>query len=71
MTPAILLLVTGVFSLIVWPPFYRRVAADPRARDATNRPTRFLRVHSIIIGSAVALAVLSLAVGVLSLVHLL
>ena len=52
MTAAIILLVNGVFNFIVWPPFYRRTAADPRARDAAGKPTRFLKVHAILIGSA-------------------
>jgi hypothetical protein len=69
MTAAIVLLVNGVFNFIVWPPFYRRTAADPRARDAEGRATRFLRVHAILIGSALLLAVLSLVIGVLTLLR--
>jgi hypothetical protein len=69
MTAAIVLLVNGVFNFIVWPPFYRRTVADPRARDAEGRATRFLRVHAILIGSALLLAVLSLVIGVLTLLR--
>jgi hypothetical protein len=69
MTAAIVLLVNGVFNFIVWPPFYRRTAADPRARDAEGRATRFLKVHAILIGSALLLAVLSLVIGVLTLLR--
>jgi hypothetical protein len=64
MLPA-LLLVNAVFSFIVWPPFYRRTAADPRARDADGRTTRFLRVHRILIGSALVIALVSLVGAVL------
>lgn len=67
MTAAILLLVNGVFNLLVWPPFLRRTARDPRARDAQGKPTRFLRVHAVLIGSALVLAVVSLVFGVLGL----
>ena len=68
MTAAIILLVNGVFAFIVWPPFYRRVATDPRARDVDGKRTRFLTVHTVLIGAALVLAVISLVVGILTLV---
>lgn len=71
MTAAVILLVNGVFNFVVWPPFYRRTAADARARDSSGRPTRFLRVHAILIGSALLLAAVSLVVGILSLARVL
>ncbi|WP_142118883.1 SCO4848 family membrane protein [Rarobacter faecitabidus] len=37
-----------LFNAAVWPQFYRRVQADPRARDAHGRPTKFLRVHRVL-----------------------
>jgi hypothetical protein len=69
MTAAIVLLVNGVFNWIVWPPFYRRTAADSRARDAQGKATRFLRIHAILIGAALLLAVISLVIGVLALLR--
>jgi hypothetical protein len=71
MTAAIFLLLNGVFNFIVWPPFYRRTAADPRAHDANGKATRFLRVHAILIGSALLLAVVSLVVGILTITRVL
>lgn len=68
---SILLIVNAVFAVVVWPPFLRRVRADPRARDADGRPTRFLRVHQVLIGTALALAAVSLVAGVLGLVGVL
>ena len=64
MTPLLigLLLVNAAFNVLVWPTFYRRVARDPRARDASGRPTRFLIVHAVLIGAALLLAAAS-AVG--------
>ena len=66
MTPAlsILLLINAAFNVVVWPTFFRRVAKDSRARDAAGKPTRFLIVHAVIIGVALALAIVSAAVGI-------
>ena len=69
MTAAILLLVNGAFAWIVWPPFYRRTARDSRARDAQRKATRYLKVHAILIGSALLLATISLVIGVLALLR--
>jgi hypothetical protein len=61
---AVLLLVNAAFNVVVWPRFYARVAKDPRARDAAGAPTAFLRVHALLIGIALLLAVVSAAAGV-------
>jgi len=65
---AIVLIVNGVFAFIVWPPFYRRTASDARARDDGGRATRFLRVHQVLIGTALLLGLVSLVIGILTLV---
>ncbi|WP_203135490.1 SCO4848 family membrane protein [Microbacterium sp. JZ31] len=64
---ALLLLANAAFNVLVWPTFYRRVSRDPRARDASGRPTRFLIVHAVLIGVALLLAVASAIAGVLAL----
>jgi hypothetical protein len=64
----ILLLINAVFTFVVWPTFYRRVAGDPRARDAAGKPTRFLTVHRVIIGIAYAIGVVSALAGIASLI---
>lgn len=61
-----LLLANAVFNVIVWPTFFRRVAKDPRARDAAGRPTKFLIVHAVLIGLALLLAAVSAAVAVVA-----
>lgn len=65
----VLLIANAVWNAVVWPPFLRRVRKDPRARDASGRATTFLRVHTILIGISLLLAVVSLVVGVLGLVQ--
>ena len=67
---AILLLINAVFNVLVWPTFYRRIAKDPRARDANNRPTRFLAVHTVLIGAALVLAAVSAVAAIVCLVRM-
>ena len=67
---AALLIANGVFNVVVWPTFFRRVFRDPRARDTAGRATRFLTVHAVIIAIALALAAASVVAGVLALTGL-
>jgi len=64
---AIVLLLNAAFNAVVWPTFYRRVAADPRARDASGKATRFLTVHAVIFAIALVLALVSLLLGIAAL----
>ena len=63
---AILLIVNGVFNFLVWPTFLRRVAKDPRAKDAEGKATRFLMVHIVLVAIALALGLASILGGVLA-----
>jgi len=65
---AILLIVNGIFNIVVWPTFFRRVAKDPRARDAAGKPSRFLIVHAVLVGTALVLGAASAIVGFVALV---
>ncbi|GAA1936778.1 hypothetical protein GCM10009775_30910 [Microbacterium aoyamense] len=69
MTPILiaLLLANAVFNVLVWPTFYRRVAKDPRSRDADGRPTRFLVVHAVLIATALVLALASVIAAIVAL----
>ena len=64
----VLLLANALFNVIVWPRFYPRIAADPRARDADGRRTAFYTVHVVLIVLALVLAAAS---GITALVILL
>ncbi|WP_159601913.1 SCO4848 family membrane protein [Agromyces humi] len=55
----VLLLANALFNVIVWPRFYPRIAADPRARDADGRRTAFYTVHVVLIALALVLAAAS------------
>ena len=65
---AILLFLNAAFNVIVWPRFYKRVAQDPRARDAEGKATAFLKVHIVLIAIALVLALVSAIAGVAALV---
>lgn len=65
---AALLLVNVVFNLIVWPPLYRRVVKDSRARDAAGKATRFLTVHVVLFTVAGLVTLASAIAGIAALV---
>ena len=56
----ILLLLNTVFHLVTWPTFFRRVAKDPRAKDAAGKATAFFTGHLVLLVIAMVLAVASL-----------
>jgi uncharacterized membrane protein len=64
---AVVLIVAGLWSLLVWPQFLRRVMKDPRARDAGGRATRFLTVHVVLFSVSMVLGAATLAIGIASL----
>ncbi|WP_193597547.1 SCO4848 family membrane protein [Microbacterium sp. YJN-G] len=64
---ALVLFLNAAFNVVVWPTFYRRVAADPRARDENRRATAFLRVHAVLFAIALVLALVSLLLGIAAL----
>lgn len=63
-----LLIANAVFNVLVWPAFYRRVAKDPRSRDAAGKATRFLGVHIVLVMIALVLALASIIAAIAALV---
>lgn len=61
---AVVLIVAGLWSLVVWPQFLRRVRKDPRSRDAGGRATRFLRVHVVLVSISMLLGAATAAIGI-------
>lgn len=64
---AVLLFINAAFNALVWPQFFKRVVADPRARDANGKATKFLMVHVYLIAIALVIALVSLIAGVAAL----
>lgn len=65
---ALILILSGVWSLIVWPPFLRRVLKDPRARDENGAATRFLTVHFMLVTTSMILGAATAVIGVRALI---
>ncbi|MFC7847874.1 SCO4848 family membrane protein [Arthrobacter sp. NPDC057388] len=64
---ALVLIVSGVWSLVVWPQFLRRVMKDPRARDAAGKATKFLTVHVVLVTVSMVLGAATAAIGIAAL----
>lgn len=64
---AIVLFLNAAFNALVWPRFYKRIAADPRARDEQGKATQFLTVHVVLITIALVLALVSALAGIAAL----
>lgn len=62
---SILLIVTALWNLLIWPQFFKRIVRDERSRDAAGKPTTFLKVHTVLIAISLGLGI---AVGVLGLI---
>lgn len=58
------LILAGVWSLVVWPPFLRRVLKDPRAREESGAITKFLMVHFMLVSTSMIFGVATLVIGV-------
>ncbi|WP_332642291.1 SCO4848 family membrane protein [Aeromicrobium sp.] len=63
---SLLLIVSAMWSFVIWPPFLRRVLKDERSRDAEGNATTFLRVHVILISVSLALAAAVGGLGILT-----
>ncbi|SEQ19589.1 MULTISPECIES: SCO4848 family membrane protein [Micrococcaceae] len=64
---ALVLIVAGIWSLVVWPQFLRRVMKDPRARDAAGKATKFLTVHVVLVAISMVLGAATALIGILGL----
>jgi uncharacterized membrane protein len=65
---ALVLVVAGIWSLVVWPQFLRRVMKDPRARDAAGKATKFLTVHVVLVSISMVLGAATAVIGIMGLV---
>ncbi len=64
---ALVLVISGAWSLVVWPQFLRRVLKDPRARDAAGKATKFLTVHVVLVSVSMVLGAATAIIGIMAL----
>jgi uncharacterized membrane protein len=64
---ALVLVIAGLWSLVVWPQFLRRVMKDPRARDAAGKATKFLTVHVVLVSISMVLGAATAIIGIMAL----
>ena len=62
------LVISGFWSLVVWPQFLRRVMKDPRARDDAGKATKFLTVHIVLVAVAMILGAATAGIGIAALI---
>ncbi len=65
---SIVLIIAGLWSLLVWPQFLRRIRKDPRSRDQDGRATRFLTIHLMLVSTSMVLGLATAVIGIRTLV---
>lgn len=65
---ALILILTGIWTIIVWPAFLRRILKDPRSRTATGSPTRFLTIHIMLVSTSIILGLATGVIGIRALI---
>ncbi|MBG0738355.1 hypothetical protein IV500_02775 [Paeniglutamicibacter antarcticus] len=65
---SIVLIIAGLWSLLVWPQFMRRILKDPRSRDQDGRATRFLTTHLMLVSTSMVLGLATAVIGIRTLV---
>ena len=65
---SVVLILAGLWSLLVWPPFLRRVLKDPRARDDAGRPTSFMTIHIMLVSTSMVLGLATAVIGIRALI---
>ncbi|WP_308470585.1 SCO4848 family membrane protein [Arthrobacter sp. 08Y14] len=60
---AVILIVAGLWSLIVWPPYLIEAYKSPKARDEKGAPTRYLTVNLMKVTTSMVFGLVTIIVG--------
>ncbi|MCC9198035.1 hypothetical protein QNO08_04820 [Arthrobacter sp. zg-Y820] len=60
---AVILIIGGFWSLIVWPPYLIEAYKSPRARDEKGAPTRYLTVNLMKATTSMLFGLVTIIVG--------
>ena len=65
---AVILIIAGLWSLVVWPPYLMEAYKSPRARDEKGAPTRYLTVNLMKVTTSMIFGLATIIVGFRALV---
>ena len=60
---AVILIIGGLWSLIVWPPYLIEAYKSPKARDEKGAPTRYLTVNLMKVSTSMLFGLVTIIVG--------
>lgn len=60
---AVILIIGGLWSLLVWPPYLIEAYKSPRARDEKGAPTRYLTVNLMKVTTSMLFGLVTIIVG--------
>ncbi|MCC3277255.1 MULTISPECIES: SCO4848 family membrane protein [unclassified Arthrobacter] len=61
---ALVLIVAGLWSILVWPSFLKDVLKSPQARDENGAATRYMTVNLMKISSAMVFGLATIVIGI-------
>ncbi|MCQ2001791.1 SCO4848 family membrane protein [Arthrobacter zhaoxinii] len=60
---ALVLVIAGLWSILIWPSYLRDVLKSPRSRDAKGAPTRYMTLNLMKISTAIIFGLATLVIG--------
>jgi hypothetical protein len=60
---AVILIIGGLWSLIVWPPYLIEAYKSPKARDEKGAPTRYLTVNLMKVTTSMLFGLVAIIIG--------
>lgn len=60
---AVILIIAGLWSLLVWPPYLIEAYKSPRARDEKGAPTRYLTVNLMKVTTSMVFGLVCIIIG--------
>ncbi|MDN3481525.1 hypothetical protein QMA10_06260 [Arthrobacter sp. APC 3897] len=60
---AVILIIAGLWSLLVWPPYLIEAYKSPKARDEKGAPTRYLTVNLMKVSTSMLFGLVTIIVG--------
>lgn len=65
---ALVLVIAGLWTILVWPPFLKDVLKSPKARDENGAPTRYMTTNLMKISTAMVFGLATAVIGIRGLI---